>query len=155
MADRLHNRSRSPVCHRPASPTHSSQNIYEHIDIVEDALRKHIDNEAAALRKLWEDVGQELEIVQHELQKVKEKQQLDHTRADTEMSLLWKSLASARAYMTDMLDMMERRMHRFIDTAWRTWRVRRRRTRTRARHRHHRQRRLTSIAHVTSSLVWV
>ena len=52
---------------------------------------------------------QELENVQQELQKVKEKQQLDHERTDTEISLLWTSLASARAYMTDMLDMMERR----------------------------------------------
>ena len=113
MADCLHNMSRSPVGHRPASPTHSSESIYEYIDIVEDALRKHIDNEAAAPSELWEDMRQELENVQQELQKVKEKQQLDHERTDTEISLLWKSLASARAYMTDMLDMMERRTHRF------------------------------------------
>ena len=98
MADRLHSRSCSPVGHRPASPTHSSENIYEYIGIVEDALRKHIDNEAAALREFWEDMRQELENVQQELQ--------------NEISLLWKSLASARAYMTDMLDMMERRTHR-------------------------------------------
>ena len=106
MADLSHNRSLSPVGHRPASPTHSSENIYEYIDIVEDALRKHTDNEAAALRELWEEIRQELHQVQQEIQKVKGHREHD----DTEISLLWKAVASDRLNMTEMVDMMTDRL---------------------------------------------